>query len=181
MSNLTASCSHGNRDGWRDSHQISSAFSWIRWAQLGWIGISFQADYSCGLYVWLFYYLKYYILSAWEQTSLKFNCDANFTKMHLTHWSKVTHICVGNITIIGSDNALSPDRRQAIIWTNAGIVLIGPLGINFNEILIRIKIFSFKKIHLKMLSAKWRPFCLGLSVLKWCLQYNGQFVQASMC
>ena len=33
----------------------------------------------------------------------------------------MTHICVGNLTIIGSDNGLSPSRRQAIIWTNAGI------------------------------------------------------------
>ena len=52
----------------------------------------------------------------------------------LTHWGRVTHICVGNLTIIGSDNGLSPGRRQAIIWTNAGILLIGPLGTNFSEI-----------------------------------------------
>ena len=44
----------------------------------------------------------------------------------LTHRGRVTHICVGNLTIIGSDNGLSPGRRQAIIWTNAGILLIGP-------------------------------------------------------
>ena len=31
-----------------------------------------------------------------------------------------------NSAIIGSDNALSPDRHQAIIWTNAGILIIGP-------------------------------------------------------
>ena len=42
----------------------------------------------------------------------------------------MTHICVGNLTIIGSDNGLSPGWRQAIIWTNAGILLIGPLGKN---------------------------------------------------
>ena len=83
----------------------------------------------------------------------------------LTHWGRVTHICVGNLTIIGSDNGLSPDRRQAIIWTNAGILLIGPWGTNFSKILIDIQISSFKKIHLKMSSAKWRPFCLGLNVL----------------
>ena len=46
----------------------------------------------------------------------------------LTHWGRVTHICVSKLTIIGSDNGLSPDRRQAIIWNNAGILLIGPLG-----------------------------------------------------
>ena len=76
------------------------------------------------------------------------------------------HICVGNLTIIGPDNALSPGRRQAIIWSNTGILLIGPWGTNFSEILIGIQTFSFKKMHLKMSSAKWRPFCLGLNVLK---------------
>ena len=83
----------------------------------------------------------------------------------LTHWGQVTHICVGNLTIIGSDNGLSPGRRQAIIWTSAEILLIGPLGSNFSEILIEILTFSFKKMCLKVLSAKWRPFCLGLNVL----------------
>ena len=83
----------------------------------------------------------------------------------LTHWGRVTHICVGNLTIIGSDNGMSPGRRQAIIGTKAGILLIGPWGTNFSEILIVILTFSFKKIHLKMSSAKWRPFCLGLNVL----------------
>ena len=83
----------------------------------------------------------------------------------LTHWGRVTHICVGKITIIGSDNGLSPERRQAMIWTNAGILLIGPLRTNFSEIFIGIQTFSFKKMHLKMSSAKLRPFCLGLNVL----------------
>ena len=77
----------------------------------------------------------------------------------------MTHICVGKFTIIGSDNGLSPGRRQAIIWTNAGILLIRPLGINFSEILIGIQTFSFKKMQLKMSSAKWRLFRLGLNVL----------------
>ena len=77
----------------------------------------------------------------------------------------MTHICVDKLSIIGSDNGLSPGRRQAIIWTNAGILLIGPLGTNFSEILIEIYTFSFKKMRLKGSSAKWRPFCLGLNVL----------------
>ena len=82
----------------------------------------------------------------------------------LTHWGRVTHICVGKSTIIGSDNGLSPGRRQAIIWTNAGILLIEPLGTNFSEILIGIQIFSFKKMCLK------------------CRLRNGvHFVSASMC
>ena len=66
-----------------------------------------------------------------------------------------------NQVSIGSDNGLSPGRCQAIIWTNAGILLIVPLGINVSEILIGINTFSFKKMCLKMSSAKWRPFCPG--------------------
>ena len=88
----------------------------------------------------------------------------------LTHWVRVTHVCVGKLTNTGSDNSLSPGRRQAFIWTNAGILLIWPknkLQWNFNHT------FSFKKIPLKMLSGKWRPFCFGLNVLNgrlyWCL------------
>ena len=59
----------------------------------------------------------------------------------ITHWGRVTHICVSKLTIIGSDNGLSPGQRQAIVWTNAGILLIGPLGTNFSEILIQIDTF----------------------------------------
>ena len=67
--------------------------------------------------------------------------------------------------IIGSDNGLSPIRRQAIFWTNDGILLIRTIGTNSNEILSKIHTFSFKKMRLKMSSAKWRPCCLGLNVL----------------
>ena len=76
------------------------------------------------------------------------------------------HISVCKLTIIGSDNGLSPERRQAIIWTNAGILLTGPLGTNFSEILIEIQTFSLKKIRLKMSSSKCCSFRLGLNVLK---------------
>ena len=90
----------------------------------------------------------------------------------LTHWGRVTHICVGNLIIIGSDNGLSPGRRQAIIWTNARILLIWPWGRNFSEILIGIQIVSFKKMPLKMSSAKWRPSWLGLNELICANHYN---------
>ena len=111
---------------------------------------------------------------------------SSFISINLTHWGHVTHICVGKLTITGSDNGLSPGRRQAIIWTNAGISLIGPLGTNFSEILIGIQTFSFKKMHLKMSSAKWCPFCLGLNELMYkdahgmsdhCLQYIYLFIR----
>ena len=88
--------------------------------------------------------------------------------LHLTHWGRVTHICVSKLTHIASDNGLSPGRRQAIIWTNAEILLIGTLGTNFSEILIEILTFSFTKMRLKVSSAKWRPSCLGFNELIVC-------------
>ena len=84
----------------------------------------------------------------------------------LTHWGRVKHICVSKLTTIGSDNGLSPGRRQAIIWSNAGILLNWTLGTNFLEILSEIDTFSFKQMRLKMSSGKWRPYCLGLNVLR---------------
>ena len=77
----------------------------------------------------------------------------------------MTHMDVSNVTIIGSDNGLSPGQRQAIIWTSAGILLIGPLVTNFNEILIGIQTFQFKKNAFEYV------------VWKKC----GYFVSASMC
>ena len=88
-----------------------------------------------------------------------------FHTIILTHWGRETHICVSKLTIIGADNGLSPGRCQAIIWANARVLLIGPLGTNFSEILIEIHTFSFKKMCFKMSSAKWRPFCIGLNEL----------------
>ena len=62
------------------------------------------------------------------------------------------------------------NRRQAIIRTNAELLLIGHCGTNFSELLIETQTFSFKKMSLKMLYGKWRPFSLGLNVLTyaWC-------------
>ena len=45
------------------------------------------------------------------------------------------------------------------------MLLIGPLGTIFSEILIGIQTFSYKKMHLKMLSVKWNPFSLSLNML----------------
>ena len=79
----------------------------------------------------------------------------------LTYWGRVTRICVSKLNIIGSDNGLSPCLHQA------GILLIGPLGTNFSEILIEIHTYSFMKMLLKTSSAKCLPFHLGLNVLKY--------------
>ena len=82
-----------------------------------------------------------------------------FTMVHisygLTHLGQVTHICISKLTIIDSDNGSSPVLRQAIIWTNAGALFIGPPGTNFREILIKIFTFAFKEMYLKMSSGKW--------------------------
>ena len=79
-----------------------------------------------------------------------------------SHSGRMTHKCVGQQTTIGSDNGLSPGWHQAIIWTNAKI-LIGPLGINFCEILIKIHFHSIKCI--------W----------KCCQEIGSHFILASMC
>ena len=105
----------------------------------------------------LFYYISKVLItypgrSVWTLAALNDSL--------LTHWGRVMHICVSKLTSIVSDNGLSPGWRQAIIWTNAGILLIGPLGTNSSEILIGIRTFWFKK----MSSGKWRPFCFGLNV-----------------
>ena len=68
----------------------------------------------------------------------------------LTYWGQVMLICIGNPTIIVPDNGLLPVWHQAIIWTNAGILSIGSLGMNLSETLSQIHTFSFKKIHMKM-------------------------------
>ena len=98
----------------------------------------------------------------WSRARCPIICDKNIIshaayiivstssrKQWLTHWGLVTHICVGEQTNFGSDNGLSPDRRQDIIGTNARIMSTGPVGTNFSEISIEIYIFSFKKMHLK--------------------------------
>ena len=107
----------------------------------------------------------------WLQTSLRFFTDSCKYLSVLyycdsTHWGRVTHIGVGKLTIIGSHNGLSPERRQAIIWTNAGILLIGPLGTNFSEVLIEIQTFSlkentFENVVCEMLFISSRPQCVN--------------------
>ena len=71
---------------------------------------------------------------------------------------------VVNLTIIGSDNGLSPARRQAILLTNAGVLLMGPLGTNLSETLIDIYAFHSRK-----------------RLWKCRLENGGHFVAVSMC
>ena len=82
-------------------------------------------------------------LSVWCVPNLfrySYHCECR----NQSHWGRLAHICISKLTIIGSDNSLVPGQREAIIWTNAGILLTGPLGTNFSELLIKIHIFSSK-------------------------------------
>ena len=116
---------------------------------------------------WMSIYVIMWNIVIWHEMWYyhMFSLDQHDELLALTHWGRVTQICVSKFTIIGPDNGLSPIRRQAIIWTNAGILVIRTLGTNFTEILIEIHTFSNKKMHLKISSGKCRPFCLGLNVL----------------
>ena len=106
-----------------------------------------------------------------HRCSWKFTCPGplgihkTLNPVHLTHWGPVMHRCISKLTTIGLDNGLAPGRRQAIIWSNAGILLIWPVGTNYSEILITIHTFSFKNIRLTMSSAKCCPFHIGLNVI----------------
>ena len=68
-----------------------------------------------------------------------------------------------------------PGRRQAIIWTNAGILFTEPLGTNISEILIEIHTVSFKKVHLKMLSAKMAPILSLLQCVNTFKNHTSQY------
>ena len=109
---------------------------------------------------WLWYKITYNAFEDLHFRILKTCCEL------LTHWGWVIHIYISKLTVIVSDNGFLPGQHQAIIWTNAGILLIRTFGTNFSEILSEIHIFSFKKMHLKILSAKWQQLCHDISVLK---------------
>ena len=92
--------------------------------------------------------------------------STSFFKQHkyLTHWGRVTHICVCKLTIIGSDNGLSPEWHQAIMnqcWNIVKWTLRNKLQWNFKR---NWYIFLQENVFEKS-SRNWRPFCLGLHVL----------------
>ena len=139
---------------------------------------------------------------AWFYDSAEFLNDMVYYNMisSLTHWGRVAHICFGNLTITGSDNGLSPGRRQAIIWTNAGILSIEPLGTDFTEIFFQISyIFIqedvFEQYVCKMAAILSRPQWVNVtlrnvgfssdyivSVLrKMTMLYRGSIVSAYWC
>ena len=101
----------------------------------------------------------------YQSTKIKYR-PIHFYRSNINHWGRVTHIRASKPTNVGSDNGLSPGRRQAIIWTNAGLLLTGLIGKNSSDICHRNSyIFNQKKNYLKLSSGRWRPFCLGLNVV----------------
>ena len=100
------------------------------------------------------------VYSVWMVLNCCQYCYILLLESHV-HWWEINVMILSSVC---ASQGIISSRRQAIIWTNAGILLIGPLGTNFNEILIKIHKFSFKKIHFKC-----------------CLENGGHLVLASMC
>ena len=123
--------------------------------------------FNAHLHASLIYIIAFNMSNLIHKSMLRIFAVSNKNVLNtLTHWGRVTHICVSNLTIIGSDNGLSPDRRQAIIWTNSGILLTGPLGTNFSEILIQnsksfIQENAFESVVCEMAAILSRPQCVN--------------------
>ena len=81
----------------------------------------------------------------------------------------MTQICVGKLTIIGSDNGLSPGRRQAIIWTKcwniANLTLMNKFQWYFYQnSIIFIPENELENVVCEMASILSRPQCVNNSV-----------------
>ena len=83
---------------------------------------------------------------------------------HLTHWGRVMHICIGNLTIIGSDNGLAHSRRQAYLnqcWNILNWTLRNKLQWNFKQNLyIFIQENAFDCVVCEMAAILSRPQCV---------------------
>ena len=112
--------------------------------------------------------------------------SGEFHHAWLTHCSRVMHICVG-LNIIGSDNGMLSCRHQAIIQTNVGILLTGPLATNLSKILIEIidsYIFIQEKASENVIckmAAMSQPQCVNekstsVQVTAWCHQATSHYL-----
>ena len=92
----------------------------------------------------------------------------------------MTHICVSDLNIIGSDNGLSPGRRQAIIWTNAGILKTWILGKDNNAWCLLIYTLSIPWWSCSVSLSSLEPCtCVSHQYVAWCMaccMYNYIFV-----
>ena len=85
---------------------------------------------------------------------LQYNWDIRSKPMS-THWGRVTNICVSEPSHHWTlDNGLAPIQCQAMIWSDIHCLINCTLGNKRCGISIKIQRFLFKKMHLKMSSAK---------------------------
>ena len=81
---------------------------------------------------------------------------------------RLSDIWVSKVPITGADNGLSPGQREAIIWTNSGILLPGPLGTKFSEISIGINTDiviqenAFQNVVHNVAAILSRPQCVNM-------------------
>ena len=120
---------------------------------------------------WKFHKISPVVSLKWEP----FNSCQALRHVSLTHSGRVTHICVSKLTIIGSDNGLSPRWHQAIIWTNAAILSIRPKGTYFSEILIWNSEVFIQELALKcliMAAILSRPQCVKACIINYISYFN---------
>ena len=88
----------------------------------------------------------------------------------IAHWGRVTHICVDKLIIIGSDNGLSPDRRQASHYLNQCSIIVNWILANifqwkFNQnTAIFIEDYARENVVCEMASTLSRPQCVKTAI-----------------
>ena len=90
----------------------------------------------------------------------------------LTHWGRVTHICVSKPTIIGSDNGLSPGRSSSHYPDQCrnivNLTLRNKLQWNFNRYSsIFIQENPLENVVWKMAAILCRPQCVNVMGTSW--------------
>ena len=114
------------------------------------------------LRVWMqrsYPHIFFYRRDAWQYRSLY-----NFTRLISTY--RLTHLLPGAAYMRQWVlSALFQIVACRLFGTKALLKPIGPLGTNFSEIVIKTQHLLFTKMHLKISSTKWRPFCPGGKVL----------------
>ena len=83
--------------------------------------------------------------------------------LDLTHWGRVTHICVGNLTIIGSDSGLSaPSHYLNQCWNIVNWTPRNKLQWNvYRNSYIFIQENPFENVVWKMVAILSRPQCVN--------------------
>ena len=130
--------------------------SWIINVINIWLSIFGFSYECCMIYSTLLYYTSAVTIVDYGYLKISHNMlTFSWHCLFLTHLPLAPHICVIK------RRQTSPVRRQAINWTNTELLSIGHIEnkpqSNFDQSIN----FSFMKMHLKMSSAKWRPFCQG--------------------